>query len=45
MKDLERNYMFEQMHHAILGSKNDICSYEEGIEVMNTISVIQEQNR
>ena len=45
MKDLERNYMFEQMHNSILGTKNDVCSYEEGIEVMNTISVIQEQNR
>jgi len=43
--NLERNYMFEKMHLDILEEQKDICTIKEGIEVMNTISYIQEQNR
>lgn len=43
--NLERNYMFEQMHKSILSHKKSVCSYDEGLKVMNTISIIQEQNK
>ena len=43
--NLERNYMFEQMHMSILTDKKYVCNYEEGIKVMETISMIQEQNK
>ncbi|MBU0633190.1 gfo/Idh/MocA family oxidoreductase [bacterium] len=43
--DLERNFMFEEMHISILGDKQGSCSYEEGLSVMDTIALIQEQNR
>ncbi|QOY54080.1 Gfo/Idh/MocA family oxidoreductase [Candidatus Sulfurimonas marisnigri] len=43
--NLERNYMFEQMHRSILSHKKSVCSYNEGLKVMNTISIIQEQNK
>ncbi len=43
--NLERNYMFEQMHKSILSHKESVCSYDEGLKVMNTISIIQEQNK
>ncbi|WP_345993665.1 Gfo/Idh/MocA family oxidoreductase [Sulfurimonas sp. HSL-1716] len=45
MQILQRNHMFEQMHKAILDNQNDVCSYEEGLETMNTVFMIQEQNR
>lgn len=44
-KSLEKNNMFEQMHKSILNDKKNACSYEDGLEVMKTISIIQEQNR
>ena len=43
--NLERNYMFEKMHLDILEEQKNICTLQEGIAVMNTISTIQEQNR
>lgn len=43
--NLERNYMFEQMHKSILSHKESACSYEDGLKVMKSISVIQEQNK
>lgn len=43
--NLERNYMFEEMHKSILSNKENVCSYDEGAKVMNTISIIQEQNK
>ena len=42
--DLERNYMFEKMHKSILGDKENVCDYKNGLDVMNTITIIQEQN-
>jgi len=42
---LERNFMFEKMHLDILNQQEAICSFKEGMEVMETISIIQEQNK
>ena len=42
--NLERNYMFEQMHMSILSNQKNICKYKEGLAVMKTITTIQEQN-
>lgn len=42
---LERNYMFEQMHKSILSNQEFVCTFLEGMEVMETISYIQEQNK
>ena len=42
---LQRNEMFEKMHKDILGNKESVCSYKEAMEVMKSISKIQEQNR
>ena len=43
--NLERNYMFEKMHLDIFNKQNNICTFEEALSVMETISTIQEQNR
>jgi len=43
-ENLERNYMFEKMHLNVLNKQTNICTFEEGMKVMNTISTIQEQN-
>ncbi|MDX4039819.1 Gfo/Idh/MocA family oxidoreductase, partial [Aliarcobacter skirrowii] len=43
--NLERNYMFEQMHLDIFNKQQNICTFKEALEVMETISTIQEQNR
>lgn len=43
--NLERNYMFEKMHLDILGKQKNICTFKEALDVMDTISTIQEQNR
>lgn len=43
--NLERNYMFEKMHLDVLEEQKNICTLKEGLEVMNTISIIQDQNR
>ncbi|WP_348653130.1 Gfo/Idh/MocA family oxidoreductase [uncultured Sulfurimonas sp.] len=42
--NLERNHMFEQMHLDVLNKQKYISTFNEGLEVMNTISTIQEQN-
>ena len=43
--NLERNYMFEKMHLDILKEQKSICTFKEALEVMDTISTIQEQNK
>ncbi|MGB5920478.1 Gfo/Idh/MocA family protein [Arcobacter sp.] len=43
--NLERNYMFEKMHLDIFNQQKNICTFIEALEVMDTISTIQEQNR
>ncbi|MCT7519013.1 Gfo/Idh/MocA family protein [Aliarcobacter cryaerophilus] len=43
--NLERNYMFEKMHLDIFNQQKSVCTFKEALEVMNTISTIQEQNR
>ncbi len=45
ISNVERNYMFERMHLDIFHEQKNICTFEEGLNVMDTISVIQEQNR
>ncbi|PHO11963.1 oxidoreductase [Malaciobacter marinus] len=42
--NLERNYMFEKMHLDIFNQQKNICTFKEALEVMDTISTIQEQN-
>jgi CMP-N,N'-diacetyllegionaminic acid synthase len=42
--NLERNVMFEGMHTSILDDKRSVCSYHEALDVMDTITIIQEQN-
>lgn len=42
--NLERNFMFEQMHKSIIDNKVNICTYSEGVDVMDTITTIQGQN-
>lgn len=42
---LEKNLMFEQMHIDILSEQKYISTFEEGLEVMQTITTIEEQNR
>lgn len=42
---LERNDMFRDMHQSIFSDQNYLCSYEDGINVMKSIQVIQEQNQ
>jgi len=44
-ENLERNSMFVKMHKSILGTKESLCTYDEALDVMNTITNIQEQNR
>tara|TARA_B100001063_G_scaffold31265_1_gene24298 strand:+ start:10071 stop:10979 length:909 start_codon:yes stop_codon:yes gene_type:complete len=43
--NLERNYIFEKMHLDIFEKQKNICTFNEALEVMDTISTIQEQNR
>ena len=43
--NLERNYMFEKMHLDIFNQQINVCTFKEALEVMDTISIIQEQNR
>lgn len=42
--NLKRNYMFEQMHLDIFNQQKNICTFKEALEVMQSISTIQEQN-
>lgn len=43
---LERNHLFQAMHQEILFSdeKKFICSLKQGLNVMRTINIIQEEN-
>lgn len=41
----ERNTMFIAMHESILNGEQTACTYEEGMDVMNVINRVQEQNR
>lgn len=41
---LERNSMFKEMHTSILSDHDSVCTYNEAQDVMQTISIIQEQN-
>ena len=43
--NLERNYMFEKIHLDIFNQQKNVCTFKEALEVMQTISTIQEQNR
>ena len=43
-QDLKRNAMFYKMHQSILNAMTTACSFEEGLDVMETILIIQEQN-
>ena len=43
--NLERNTMFEKMHLDILKEQKSMCTFKEALEVMDTISTIQEQNK
>lgn len=43
--NLERNYMFEKMHLDIFNKQKNVCTFKEALTVMDTISIIQEQNR
>lgn len=45
IENLERNYMFQEMHKDVLTKNKYICKYDEALKVMNTISYIQEQNK
>jgi len=42
---LERNDMFINMHQSILTKQESVCTYSEALNVMDTITTIQEQNR
>lgn len=43
--NLDRNYMFEKMYLDIFDKQKNICTFNEALEVMETISTIQEQNK
>lgn len=43
-ENFDRNEMFRQMHLSALGNKENLSTFSEGLEVMTTISTIQEQN-
>ena len=43
-KALERNDMFISMHKSILNNENTNCTLKEALDIMNTITIIQEQN-
>lgn len=40
----ERNSMFKKMHQSILSNGIGVCTFKEGMDVMQTIYEIQEQN-
>lgn len=42
---LTRNEMFLWMHQAVMEKSDNLCTYKEALEVMKTISKIQEQNK
>jgi len=44
LQNMQRNSMFSAMHHSILSTKESACTYSEAQTLMQTISMIQEQN-
>ena len=44
-KSLERNDMFIEMHKSILNKENNLTNYHDAKNIMNTIMIIQEQNK
>lgn len=45
IENFSRNITFEKMHIDILNNKRWACTFEEGLDVMDTISLIQGQNK
>lgn len=45
LPQFERNDGFKNMHCDILGLQEYVCTFEEGMKVMETIDLIQEQNK
>tara|TARA_R110002126_G_C10488035_1_gene502897 strand:+ start:9679 stop:10587 length:909 start_codon:yes stop_codon:yes gene_type:complete len=45
LTEIERNHTYESMHRDILGFQEYACSFEEGQKVMETIYLVQEQNK
>lgn len=43
--DIERNSFYESMHRDILGLREYACTLKEGMMVMETITLVQEQNK
>jgi predicted dehydrogenase len=43
--DLARNDMFDLMHKAIINETINPCTFNEALEIMDTITTIQEQNK
>jgi predicted dehydrogenase len=44
IESFARNDLFRKMHLSALGNKESLCTLEEGLNVMKTISTIQDQN-
>lgn len=44
IKQFDRNDLFRKMHLEALREKENLCTFSEGLNVMKTISTIQEQN-
>ncbi|MCL4430952.1 MAG: Gfo/Idh/MocA family oxidoreductase [Epsilonproteobacteria bacterium] len=44
LEPFERNDLFIQMHRSALGDKENLCTLHEGLNVMKTISYVQEHN-
>lgn len=44
LEPFERNDLFIKMHRSALGDKENLCTLHEGLDVMKTISQIQEDN-
>lgn len=44
IESFDRNDLFRLMHLSALGNKENLCTLAEGLNVMKTISTIQEQN-
>lgn len=43
--DAERNSFYETMHRDVLGLHEYACTFKEGVRVMDTINLVQEQNK
>lgn len=43
--NIERNSFYESMHRDVLGLHEYACTFNEGMRVMETIDLIQEQNK